>query len=144
MLKQLTVGLTVLFVIGVSLSCVAINQEPSIAYRDYDAKGGYISNDGTKVDWRERFSLFDTHGHPVLDSSLRFYVTNYEDRLGKFTVRVNFWDDNDLVESFDYRTISVGPHETEYGYISFEALWRHKPGRADSFNVALDVPQIKE
>lgn len=112
-------------------------------YRDYAAKGGYTN--GWKSDWEIRTSLFDTGGNPVTSGSLKFYIKNYEDRLGSFTVRINFWDtDPSFVEAFDYHTISVGPGETEYGYISYNWLWQNKPGRARSFNVRLDVPQIEE
>jgi len=123
-------------------------QEPYIdkecIYRDYDAKGGYIS-DNWKGDWAILYSLFDTAGNPYTSGTNEFYIKNYEDRLGEFTVRINFWDANDnFVEAFDYRTISVGPGETEYGYISLNYLWENKPGTARSYNVRLDVPQLEE
>jgi hypothetical protein len=146
MLKKLAVGLWIVVIAFASVSCVVICPEPDTTYRDYDAKGGYISEDGSqKYDWGIRYGLFDVSGNPVTSGTLKFYIKNYEDRLGEFTVVVNFWDENaNFIESFDYQTISVGPGETEYGYISYKALWQHKPARADSFNVALDVPQIEE
>lgn len=149
MTKKLpTLVFCLLIAIGFAVGC---GPSPTIpppsegSTRDYDAKGGYINEEGTwKGDWGIGHGLFDTGGNPVTSGTLKFYIKNYEDRLGRFTVRINFWDKNDsFVEAFDYKTISVGPGETEYGYISYNYLWENKPGRARYFNVQLDVPQYR-
>ena len=121
-------------------------QEPysdkECTYRNYDAKGGYINEDGSwKGQWEIRWALTE----PASGFIQKYYITNYEDRMGSFSVRVNFWDaQNQFIESFVYQTISVGPDETEYGYLGNDAIWKNKPGKATSYNVGLDLPQIEE
>ncbi len=113
------------------------------AYRDYNVEGGYVI-DSWKTDWASPYRLFDADGNPITLGTLNFYITNYEDKLGSFPIRINFLDaDKSYLGALVYRTMPVGPGETEYGYISYSFLWESGYGGAHYFNVELIAPQIE-
>ena len=120
--------------------------------RKYDAKGGYLytnyqTGKEEKYEWL-LYSLFMIENgveKPNLEEFQKYYITNYEDRLGTFRVKINYADeDNNYLESFIYHKKQVGPKETETGYISFSVLWKYKPGQAHGFWVSLDKPTFEE
>ncbi len=114
-------------------------------HRRYDAKAGYISEDGSwKGEWTILYGLFNTGDEPVTEERLKYYIINYEERLGDFIIRVNYYDSKgNFIESYNYIIKKVGPKETEYDYIYYELLWKHKPENAESFNVALVSPDLE-
>lgn len=119
------------------------------SYHDYDVKGGYLftnlEGQESKSDWGVLWGLSYADGKPNLDTQIKYYITNYESRLGNFEIQINFVDNNnDYLESFTYDTVSVGPKETETGYIYFSALWNKKPGKASGYYVTLEKPTIED
>ena len=119
--------------------------------KEYDAKGGYIFVDTKgneiKSNWLI-YGLFMTENgveKPNTDTVQKYYVTNYESKLGSFGIRINYvGNDNKYIESFLYHTIEVGPKETETGNIAYSGLWTNKPGRANGFYISLDKPTFDE
>jgi len=117
-------------------------------YRDYDGKGGYISEDGSqKWDWYVAHSLYYSGNEPNTDTQTRYYITNYENKMGSFKIKISFWNwdnDKERLGDYIYKTIIVGPHETEYGYIYYSVLWNNKLPKADTFAIQLEEPQLEE
>lgn len=125
--------------------------------RLYDGKGGYISDDGTwKGDLAISYSLWmqsctrvndptSCSEVPATGTVHKYYITNYESKTGIFELQVNFWDDkNNYIESFSYYNHTVGPGETVYGWLSYDVIWRNKPGKATYFNAQINQPIWKE
>lgn len=116
-------------------------------------KGGwYREGDNWKGDWEEVAFMIDDPGRRT--AFQEYYVTNYEDRIGRFTARVLFYDrnmhyinlynDDGSVRYLDYNQVTVGPRETEYKRIYFSDLTKIKPKGAESFNLVLIEPEIEE
>lgn len=121
--------------------------------RQYDAKAGYVSSDGQKSEWLI-WSLYaestDLNGikteEPLSGTApYQWYITNYENKLGEFEIRVNYVDNsNDYLDSLSYGKIKVGPKETETGPVSFTYIYDNKPRGASGFYLFLVAPILEE
>ncbi len=120
--------------------------ETNCTSRNYRAEGGYLSDYGNvEYDWTAVYGLFYPNGTPIRNTTRRFYMKNYDDRIGRFVVRINLWDNESLlVDSFDYLAVYLAPDETRHGNLSYSSLWQNRSGKAYSFSVQLEIPKIEE
>lgn len=110
---------------------------------EHDAEAGYI-DDNRETSWSTRQNLFDSDG-PIINKTRRYFIENFEDENGRFSIIVNYYDsDNRKIDSFVYDRVSVRGDDREEGTISYRALWENKPGRARSFNLELDAPDLED
>ncbi len=110
---------------------------------EYDADAGYIE-DGREISWSSRQSLFDSDGDPIVNRTRRYFIENFEDESGRFRIIANYFDSNNrMIDSFVYDRVSIRGDDREEGTISYRILWENKPGRARSFNLELDSPDLQ-
>lgn len=120
--------------------------ETNCTSRNYRAEGGYLSEYGNvEYDWTAVYGLFYPDGTPIKNTTRRFYMKNYDDRIGRFVVRINLWDNESLpVDTFDYLAVYLAPNEIKHGNLSYSSLWQNRSGKAYSFSVQLEIPKIEE
>lgn len=128
------------------LKIVSANSIWAVSVNSYErAKEGYISESGTwNGEWGVKYGLFTEDSKPITEANQIYNITNSEDRLVNFDIKIDFWDkSNNFIESFKYGSVLLNPKDIEFITINYEKIQQNIPEGAESFNVNLGEPNYK-